>query len=158
MPIEVSAYNHSFTWHIIHVDYAGYFDRSMILIIIDAHSKYIDAHIVSAATTRATFTKLRQKCAMFGLRSSVVSDNGTCFCRDEFQQFYRASGIKHIKYSPCHPASNGLAERAVQTVKVGLKKTRGNLEGRLNIFLARHTVTLQMSWQETVSDRNGSQR
>ena len=86
-------------------------------------SKYIDAHVVSAATTSATLTKLRQTFAILGLPSTVVSDNGSCFCSEEFEQFCRANGIKHIKSSPYHPSSNGLAERAVQTVKAGLKKT-----------------------------------
>ena len=115
----------------------------MILIIVGAHSKYIDAHVVSAATTSATLTKLRQTFAILGLPSTVVSDNGSCFCSEEFEQFCRANGIKHIKSSPYHPSSNGLAERAVQTVKVGLKKTNGNLEDRLYTFLARYRVTPQ---------------
>ena len=130
------------TWHRMHIDYAGPFDRPMILIIVDAHSKYIDAH-VSAATTGATLTKLIQTFAILGLPSTVVSDNGSCFCSEEFEQFCRANGIKHIKSSPYHPSSNGLAERAVQTVKAGFKKTNGNLEDRLYSFLARYRVTPQ---------------
>ena len=131
------------TWHRIHIDYAGPFEGRMILIIVDAHSKYIDAHVVSAATTSATLTKLRQTFAILGLPSTVVSDNGSCFCSEEFEQFCRANGIKHIKSSPYHPSSNGLAERAVQTVKVGLKKTNDNIEDRLYTFLARYRVTPQ---------------
>ena len=46
--------------------------------------------------------------------------------------------MKHIKSSPYHPSSNGLAERAVQTVKAGLKKINGNLDN-----LARYRVTPQ---------------
>ena len=41
-------------------------NTTMILIIVDAHSKYIDAHVVSAATTSATLTKLRQTFAILG--------------------------------------------------------------------------------------------
>ena len=130
-------------WHRIHINYAGPFEGHMILIIVDAHSKYIDAHVVSAATTSATLTKLRQTFAILGLASTVVSDNGSCFCIEEFEQFCRANGIKHTKSSPYHPYRNGLAERAVQTVKAGLKKTNGNLEDRLYTFLARYRVTPQ---------------
>ena len=115
----------------------------MVLIIVDAHSKYIDAHVVSAATTSTSLTKLRQTFAILGLPSAVVSDNGSCFCSEELEQFCGANGIKHIKSSPYHPSSNGLSERAVQTVKLGLKKTNGNLQDRLFTFPTRYRVTPQ---------------
>ena len=101
------------TWHRIHIDYAGPFEGRMILIIVDAHSKYIDAHVVSSARTSATITRLRQTFAVLGLPITIVSDNGSCFTSDEFEQFCKANGIKHVKCSPYHPSSNGLAERAV---------------------------------------------
>ena len=61
-------------WHRIHIDYAGPFEGRIILIIFKAHSKYIDAHVMSAATTSATLTKLRQTFAMLGLPSTVVTE------------------------------------------------------------------------------------
>ena len=107
----------------------------MLLIIVDAHSKFIDAHIVSSAPTSVTLTKLRQTFSFTGLRHTIVSDNGSCFTSDEFEQFWRANGIKHVSSS-----SNGAAERAVQTVKCGLRKTKGNLEDRLYTLLTRYRV------------------
>ena len=52
------------------------------------------------------------------------------------------NGIKHLTTAPYHPASNGLAERAVQTVKTGLKKmTAGNIEDKLARFLFQYRIT-----------------
>ena len=47
----------------------------------------------------------------------MVSDNGTCFVGEVFQMSMSRNGIKPIKVGPKHPASNGLAERAVQSVR-----------------------------------------
>ena len=107
----------------------------MILIIVDAHSKYIDVHAVSSATTSATITKLRQTFAVLGLPITIVSENGSCFTSDEFEQFCRAKGITHVKCSPYHPSSHGVAEMAVQAVKAGLKKTTNNQPGRSSVQL-----------------------
>ena len=115
----------------------------MLFIIVNLHSKFIDAHIVSSATTSVTLTKLRQTFSFTGLPHTIVSDNGSCFTSDEFEQFCRANGIKHVICSPYHPSSNGAAERAAQTVKFGLRKTKGNLEDRMDTLLASYRVTPQ---------------
>ena len=129
------------SWHRIHIDYAGPFEGRMLLILVDAHSKFIDAHIVSSAITIMTLTKLRQTFSFKRLPHSIVSDNGSCFTGDEFEQFCRANGIKYVRCSPYHPSSNGAAERAVQIVKFYLLKTKGNLEDMLYTLLARYRVT-----------------
>ena len=114
----------------------------MLLIIVGSHSKYIDDHVSTSATTAATPDKLHQTFATHGLPVSIVSDNGSAYTSSEFASFCAHNGIKHTLVSPYHPASNGLAERAVQTVKVGLKKqSGGSLEQRLYRFLFQYRIT-----------------
>ena len=45
----------------------------------------------------------------------LVTDDGPQFVFEEFELFTRHNGIKHIKSAPYHPASNGLAERFIQS-------------------------------------------
>ena len=80
----------------------------MIVVTVDAHSKYIDAHVVTSATTASTLLKLRQTFETHGLPCTLVSDNGTAFTSQEFQTC-KINGIKHTRSALCHPASNELA-------------------------------------------------
>ena len=147
------------TWYRVHIDYAGPFEGKMIPVIVDAHSKYIDAHVMTSSTTAATVLRLRQTFATHGLSCTLVSDNGTAFTSHEFQNFCRNNGIKHIRSAPFHPASNGLAERAVQTIKDGLKKINGvHLETRMYQFLSRYRVTPQTTTGQTPAEMLMSKR
>ena len=74
----------------------------------------------SAST--ATVDRLRQTFSTQGLPEIIVSDNGSNFTSKEFETFLKLNGIKHITTAPYHPVSNGLTEKAVQTVKEGIKK------------------------------------
>ena len=70
-----------------------------------------------------------------GLPVTTVSDNSSAFTSSKLASFCAHNGIKHTLVFPYHPASNGLAECAVQTVKAGLKKQLGgSLEQRIYRF------------------------
>ena len=51
----------------------------------------------------------------------LVSDNVSVFTGVEFSEFVKHNGIWHVKSAPYHAASDGLAERAVQTFKAFMK-------------------------------------
>ena len=123
----------------------------MIIVFVDAHSKYIDAHVVTSATTASSLLKLRQTFATHGLPCTLVSDNGTVFTSQEFQTFCKINGIKHVRSAPYHPTSNGLAERAAQTLKAGLKQTPSpDLE--MYRFLSRYCLTPQTTTGQTPAE------
>ncbi len=86
------------------------------------HTLSGSTYVTSTSTSSATIDKLMDSISNHGLPRTIVSDNGSSFTSAEFHQFTHANGIQHITSSPYHPASNGLAERAVQTIKSGLKK------------------------------------
>jgi len=98
--------------------------------------------IVHSATATSTIQELRSVFATHGLPEIIVTDNGTAFTSNEFQEFATKNGIHHIKTVLYHPASNGLAERVVQTFKAGLKKfTEGSVETKLAHFLFQYRLT-----------------
>ena len=44
----------------------------MILVIVDAHTKYIDAHVMTSSNTAAKLMKLRLKFSMHGMPCILV--------------------------------------------------------------------------------------
>ena len=136
-------------WRRLHIDFAGPFEGKMFMVVIDAFSKWPEVAIMERTTTEDTIEKLRDMFARWGIPTQIVSDNGPQFTSEMFVRFTRANNIKHTTTSPYHPATNGLAERFVQTLKQALRVSRKDgrtLNGRLNNFLisyrnARHSTT-----------------
>ena len=133
-------------WARLHLDYAGPIQGKMILVMVDAHSKWIEAICTPNATSTAVIEELRTIFAQFGIPETVVTDNGTCFVSAEIEAFFKSNGIKHLTSAPYHPASNGLAERAVQTVKKGLRKI---IHGTMRTRLAQVLLTYRLTPQST---------
>ena len=104
-------------WERVHVDFLGPFLGKMIFVAVDAHSKWPEAQIMTTTTAAETIAVLRNVFARNGIPKQLVSDNGPQFRSEEFQQFMARNGVQHIQISPYHPASNGAAERFVQTIK-----------------------------------------
>ena len=108
-------------WACVHIDYAGPIQGRMILVMVDAHSKWLEALLVSSATSQSTIEKVRVVFATHGLLEVLISDNGPAFTSTEFDTFTESNGIKHLTSPPHHLASNGLAKRAVQTIKTAIR-------------------------------------
>ena len=104
----------------VHIDFAGPVEGKMFLLIVDAYSKWLEVHATSTSSSAATIELLRKSFAVLGLPEVFVSDNATTFTGEEFAEFLKKNGIRHIRSPPYHHASNRLVERAVQTFKEGL--------------------------------------
>ena len=90
----------------------------MFLVLVDAHSKWLEVVPVSGATSTVTIEKLRAIFAIHGLPKSIDTDNGT---GEEFENFLHQNVIAHTQMGPYNPASNGLVEHAIQTFNKALK-------------------------------------
>lgn len=97
----------------------------MLLVCVDAHSKWPEVAIMESTTTTKTIEKLGEIFSRFGSPVQLVSDNGPQLVSQEMTTFLQANGIQHIRSAPFHLATNGLAERFVQTLKKALKTSQG---------------------------------
>ena len=55
-------------------------------------------------------------------RTVLLSDNGAGYISQEFNEYLRLVGIKHITASPFHPQTNGKIERYHRTLKGGINQ------------------------------------
>ena len=129
-------------WSRLHIDYAGPLQDFTFLVVVDDFSKWLEVMPVKNATSSITIDKLRSIFVTHGLPDTIVTDNAAVFTGAEMSNFFTANGIKHITSAPYHPATNGLAERAVQTFKSALKRLQeGSLETKIQRFLFDYRIT-----------------
>lgn len=129
-------------WERLHLDHAGPMQGESFLIVVDSHSKWLEVERVKSTDAKTTCAVLRKLFATHGLPRVIVSDNGSGFASEEFNQFLKRNNIKHLYSAPYHPSSNGQAERLVRTFKESLKSTtQGDLDTRLCRLLFRYRIT-----------------
>ncbi|XP_058817568.1 uncharacterized protein K02A2.6-like [Topomyia yanbarensis] len=123
----------------VHVDFAGPFMDTYFFILVDAFTKWPEVRVCSSITADSTIRMCREIFSIFEIPSVLVTDHGVQFTSEQFQQFLRMNGITHKMGAPYHPATNGQAERFVQTIKQKLKSlkcTKAQLNAELcNILL-----------------------
>ena len=78
----------------------------MFLVVIDAHSKWMEVLPVPSATSTNTISVLRAVFATHGPPEILVSDNGAVFTSGEFVIFLKRNGVRHLTSAPYHPATN----------------------------------------------------
>jgi hypothetical protein len=104
------------------------FKGQTALVTIDFYSGYITYDVMENETTDQVITKLNQIFQKFGLVEEIYSDNGPCFKSDKFSMFCQALEIAHQTSSPHYHQSMGRVERAIQTVKQILKRSKTILD------------------------------
>lgn len=125
----------------------------MILAVVDAHCKWIEAHPMHTIPSSMTVEKLRSIFATHRVPAVLVSDNGPSLVSAEFKMFMQKNCIKHVTTAPYHPSSNGCADCAVQTVKGGIKKMgEGSLETKIARFPFKCRSTPQTTTGSTPAE------
>ena len=83
-------------WERVHVDFAGPYLGSMFMIIVDAHSKWLEVVKMALTTTEKTLDMLWNMFAYYSLAEQIVLDSGIQFVSKEFKELTRRNGAKHI--------------------------------------------------------------
>lgn len=126
-------------FHRLHIDFLGPLNHQMFLVVVDAHTKWVELYDVSKSTTSINvIERLYDFMSKYGLPHTIVSDNGTAFTSYEFKNFCSLNGINHLTSPAYNPSSNGQAESFVKIVKKGIKSSiissRNKSDCRLKIL------------------------
>ncbi|XP_011408362.1 PREDICTED: uncharacterized protein K02A2.6-like [Amphimedon queenslandica] len=130
-------------WTRLHIDHAGPFLGHYFLILVDAHSRWLEVCIVPSTSSEATIKVLHHIFSTHGLPHQLVSDNGPSFTSQEIKKFMSLNGNRYSLTAPYYLRSNSLAERAVQTFKNAVRKMEGPLQKRIARFLFSYRITPQ---------------
>jgi hypothetical protein len=93
-----------------------------ILTVVDYATRYPIAYPLKVITAEAVAECLLDLFTDKGIPDEIVSDQGTQFMSSLIQQLCQTLGIKSIRSSVYHPATNGLVERFNGTMKSMLRK------------------------------------
>ena len=131
-------------WQRVRLDCAGPFQNAMFLVAVDAYSKWPEERTMNTTTAAKTMDVLREWFTTHGIPKQIVTDNGGQFTSEEFTTFNNGNGICHIHTAPYHPATNGLREQFVQTLKESLKVSHDDghsLSQKISSYLLTYRTT-----------------
>ena len=109
--------------------------------IVDAGSSWIEVFLAGNRASQTVKLHLSHIFAGFGIPKILVSDNGPEFVSSDLKQWCESLGIKKMESPIYHPRANGIAERAVQTVKRAIQSWSSNLNVSFGAFLERVLMT-----------------
>ncbi len=110
------------------------------VIVTDYTSKYIEIERLPDKSSLNVVNKIKKIFARHGIPKELYTDNGPEYTAQSFKRFAKEWDFKHVTSSPHFPQSNGLVERAIQTVKKSLKKAHdGNDDPYLTLLILNTT-------------------
>ena len=114
------------------------------LVVVDYYSKFIETALLPNKTAGTVITHLKSIFARHGVPEELVSDNMP-FNSKEFDEFAKEWEFKQTTSSPTYAQSNGMSEKAVQTVKRILKKASAD-DPYIGLMEYRNTPVTGMTY------------
>ena len=111
------------------------------LIIVDAGFGWIEAFICGDRPTEKVIHCLSAIFGRFGVPHTLASDNAKEFINNKAVTWLQARGCTKLESPIYNPRSNGLAERAAQTVKKAMRAWISSLCVSFHAFLQRVLFT-----------------
>lgn len=107
--------------HTYHVDHLGPLastakNYKYLFVVIDGFSKFCWLYPVKSTTTNDVLQKLELQKEVFGNPVRIVTDKGTAFTSNIFEDYCTSNSIQHISITTGVPRGNGQVERLNRTI------------------------------------------
>jgi putative transposase len=121
--------------HLRVVDWGWYY----LVTVMDDYSRFILAWELKSDMAATSLIDVVQKAVDFtGMtdvpvedRTALLSDNGSGYLSQQFGDYLRLVGVRHIIASPYHPQTNGKIERYHRTIKGEIRLVPYEMPGEL---------------------------
>ncbi|KAK9692607.1 Integrase core domain [Popillia japonica] len=125
----------SIPFECVHVDHLGPFIKSIsgrqyVIVLEDGYSKYVVLKAVSNTQAQPTIKFMYEFMSHYGKPLRVITDRGTAFTAQIFEQFCDDHNIQHIKTASATPRANGQVERANSMILSCLATSTETYEGQ----------------------------
>ncbi|CAD7001655.1 unnamed protein product [Ceratitis capitata] len=102
-------------FEMIHIDHYGPINSRFskykhVLVVIDAFTKFVRLYPSKTTASKEAVSALREYFRTYSRPKFIVSDRGTCFTSNEFEEFLENNKVEHIKVATNSPQANGQAE------------------------------------------------
>ena len=105
-------------------------EKKHILVVIDGFTKFIKLYPTKSTTSAEAITHLKQYFKSYSKPKTIISDRGSCFTSQEFENFMAEYDIKHIRVATGSPQANGQVERSNCFIAPMLAKLSDHSSGK----------------------------
>lgn len=140
-----------------HIDHYGPIDKDRLvkrylLVVIDAFTKFTKLYPTKTTATNEVINNLTSHFHNYSRPRIIISDRGTAFTSNEFQEFCREKDIQHIRIATISPKANGQVERTNRVLGPMISKLINNDE---KIYWYKVITDIEFALNNTVHKTTG---
>lgn len=102
-------------FEVVHIDHYGpinsqHTSKKHILVVIDAYTKLVKQYPTKTTSSKEVIVALKEYLRYYSRPRCIISDRGSSFTSNEFEQYLSDNNIRHIKIATASPQANGQVE------------------------------------------------
>jgi len=138
-----------------HVDHLGPITMTSklykhLFVVVDGFSKFVWIYPTKTTSTKEVLEKLQDQQKVFGNPCRIISDRGSAFTSDNFQNYCREENIEHILITTGVPRGNGQVERINRIIIPILTKLSHDHPDKWFKYVHRVQVAINSTYQRSI--------